>query len=1036
MYFATKMLRNSFKIYDASAGSGKTYTLTKEYIKIVLSSPRRFGKILAITFTNKAVNEMKNRILDGLHNFAGTFDTAQASSLFLDVMQDLDWDMETLRKRSSITLKDILHNYAFFDISTIDKFTHRLIRTFARDLRLPQNFEVVLDVDILLEEAIDRLIGKAGTDYRLTQTLIEFALEKIDDNKSWDIAFDLRKIGILLFDETHSAHIQNLQNKSPEDFILLKKNLLSQIRSLETQAAQQAEEILGVIADSDLEEEDFPRQTLPNHFKKIRALEFDLLRLYNNKLEDNLMEAKILKSGMELPSEEFVGDLLSGYRSIKNILYQRALLKNVYGNIVPLTLMGAIAKEIKDIQEERDQLSISDFNAIISREIKNQPAPYIYERLGEKYFHYFIDEFQDTSEMQWNNLVPLLDNALASDQGSLFLVGDAKQAIYRWRGGQAEQFLNLINLSSNPFVVPPRIESLPKNYRSFDEVVTFNNSFFKHTSPFLNRQLYNDLFEKGSDQKHNAQRGGLVQISFLERGEDQDNDLLYCEKVLGQIQHLLAKKYSFGDICILTRKRKHGVLLADFLMRQNIPIISSETLLLAANPKVEFLIDLLGYSIQPDHLEKAFKILSFLGDDGGTKHSFIQRYLENPKTLFRKNYDFDLNQLNRSTVYDALEYAIRQFNLANNEDAYLMGLLDFALEAEQKEEGSITAFLSYWEKKKKKLSITVPADFNAVQIMTIHKAKGLEFPIVIFPYANSYIYEEVDPKLWLPVEKDGFNGFTEVLINKKREVAQYNETANSLFMEEQHKLELDAFNMLYVALTRAVKGLFIISEMDLTSKGDPKTDRYSGLFIHYLMEKAIWQEDHFAYDFGSLPLNNAKKVARHLQGSVPYTYSHKDRAAFRVLAKSGMLWDTEREAALIRGNLIHYILGHLITHKDLDVVFERLIQKGDIDVTEAKSLKDSVGQVIFHPELEQFYKEGNLVKNEKEMLTRAGQVLRPDRLVLKGNKVTLIDYKTGKREAKYHDQLYTYADTLAHMGYFVENKIIVYIDKEVTAEFI
>jgi ATP-dependent exoDNAse (exonuclease V) beta subunit len=1030
------MLGTSFKIYDASAGSGKTYTLTREYLKIVLSSPKSFKKILAITFTNKAVNEMKNRILESLFYFSRTKDLKNASPLFLDIMGDLKLNLETLRNRAKLTLKDILHNYAFFDVSTIDKFTHRLIRTFARDLKLPQNFEVVLDNDILLGEAVDRLIGKAGNDKQLTQVLIEFALEKIDDNKSWDIAFDLKKIGTLLFNETHAYHIKNLENRTLDDFIGLKKHIRSEIKSLEKKAVLFAFDALEIIKASGLEANDFPRETLPNHFKKISTSEFDPYKLYNNKLEDHLLEGKILKSGIQLPSMEIPGNLLTVYRGIKEILYHRAFLRNVYANIVPLTVLNAINQEVKSIQTERDQLSISEFNSIISKEIKNQPAPFIYERLGEKYRHYFIDEFQDTSEMQWDNLTPLIDNALAGESGSLFLVGDAKQAIYRWRGGKAEQFLNLINLTVNPFVVSPTIESLPKNYRSLEEIVKFNNSFFKSTSPFLNNEMYNTLFEKGNEQELNSQNGGLVKITFLEKEEDRNGDELYCHKVLEHIRELLEKEYRFEDICILTRKRKHGILLADFLMRQNIPIVSSETLLLASNPKVGFLVNLLSYANQPGDLETSYQILYFLAGDMSGKHSFIATHLENPTFLLQEEYDFNLEELNRLSVYDGLEYAIRQFRLAEKSDAYIVNLLDFALETEHKEESGISAFLSHWEKKKEKLSITAPTAYNAVQIMTVHKAKGLEFPIVIFPYANSYIYEEIDPKLWLPVKKDRFNGFSEVLISKKKEITEYGEAATTLFNEEQYKLELDTFNILYVALTRAIKGLYVISEKDFTSKGEHKTDRYSGLFIHFLKEKGIWQENSSEYLFGTLSLPTTKNGPQRLEENIPYKYSYKDRAGFRILTKSGMLWDTEREAAILRGNLIHYILGKIETQEDLEATFDHLIQNGDIEKNEANYLKAMVHKVIYHPKLLNYYSKGNIVKNEKDIISKNGTILRPDRVILRDNKATIIDYKTGKKNTKYHEQLYVYADTLERMGYVVENRIIVYIEKEVNPEFI
>lgn len=1037
------MQEAAYKIYNASAGSGKTFTLVRQYLKIVLSSDSHqgFRQILAITFTNKAVNEMKQRILNSLFHFSETTDMENAPAMFHDISTELNISPEALRQRAKKTLKEILHNYAFFDVSTIDKFTHRLIRTFAKDLKLPQNFEVVLDTDLLLDEAVARLINNAGSNEQLTKVLLDFALEKIDDDKSWDISIDLNKMGKLLFDENHSVHLKKLENKGIADFLGLKKIILAKIKSVELDAIQKAKTVLGSIQDQGLEPSDFPRQTLPNHFKKIAGAEFEPIKLYNNKLEHSLVEGHIVKSGVEPPPHELAAQILEVYLDIKDLIYHRSFLKNSYKNIVPLTVLNAIHKEVKAIELLRDQLPISSFNTIISDAIKDQPAPFIYERLGEKYRHYFLDEFQDTSEMQWKNLVPLIGNALESEneqgqKGSLLLVGDAKQAIYRWRGGKAEQFLNLIDLGANPFVIPPKTKNLPANYRSHEEIIKFNNDFFTTTSPFLNSKLYQALFVEGNRQRYNAKKGGAVQLTFIEKDNEADEDEIYCNHVLMTIQEIQAKKYILKDICILTRKRRQGVRLADFLTQQNIPVISSETLLLNSSPKVKFLVNLLKYTDRPQDLETSYDILYFLIAEKEDKHGFIQKHLEGLKGVLQDIYSFDLEYLKRSSVYDGLEYAMKQFRLVEGSDAYLTYLMDVVLEVEQKEGTSMQAFLEHWEKKKDKLSITAPENVDAVQIMTIHKSKGLEFPIVVFPYANSNIYEEIEPKLWIPVQKEAFNGFGEVLVNKKQEVVHYGAVAENLYREEQHKLELDAFNLLYVALTRAVKALYIITKKDLTSKGEHKSNYYSGLFIHYLKEKGLWKEDKNKYSFGTLDIDTENVPMSGQQKSISYPYSFKDRPSFGILVQSGVLWESEREDAISKGNLIHNLLGLIETEKDLDHAVDTMVKNGDIALSEIDYLKTKILQIIHHPKLKPYYEEGNTVKNERDIIMENGLFLRPDRVVIKDHRATIIDYKTGKKNPSHEQQLYEYASALETMGYPIEHKIIVYIDKNITPEFI
>ena len=511
------MSDTSFIIYNASAGSGKTYALAKEYLKIILASPQNFKKILAITFTNKAVNEMKHRILNSLQEFSETQSVDTAAPLFHDLMVETALGFEALKATSGLRLKQILHNYAFFDISTIDKFTHRLIRTFAKDLKIPQNFEVVLDTDLLLQEAVERIIGKAGEDIEFTKVLLDFALEKIDDDRSWDIGFDLLKIGKLVFNENNIPHLAGLKEKELGDFLALQRLLKNKVSDIEKSVSEKASQCLDAIQKEGLDYKDFPYETLPKHFQRIRDGLYNPSQLYNNKLEENLIEGNILKAKSKPPSGALCALLLQHYQHIKALIYKRGLFANILRNIIPFALLNAIQKELKTIQVENDQLSISEFNTLIAQEIKNQPAPFIYERLGEKYRHYFIDEFQDTSQMQWENLIPLIGSALEGedaygDMGSLFLVGDPKQAIYRWRGGKAEQFLELATHEKHPFTIPSKLVTLPKNYRSHAEIIKFNNAFFQSISPLLRNPTYQEFFRTGQPTGDESKRRRLRTI--------------------------------------------------------------------------------------------------------------------------------------------------------------------------------------------------------------------------------------------------------------------------------------------------------------------------------------------------------------------------------------------------------------------------------------------------------------------------------------------------------------------------------------------
>nr|WP_255535128.1 3'-5' exonuclease [Cellulophaga sp. E16_2] len=326
---------------------------------------------------------------------------------------------------------------------------------------------------------------------------------------------------------------------------------------------------------------------------------------------------------------------------------------------------------------------------------------------------------------------------------------------------------------------------------------------------------------------------------------------------------------------------------------------------------------------------------------------------------------------------------------------------------------------------------------DAVQIMTVHKSKGLEFEVVLFPYANSHIYKEIKPKTWLPVAAEEFNGFTDVLINKNKEIVNYSETAESIYNEEHEKLELDAFNVLYVALTRAVKCLFIFTKKEYEGKTEnPKTDYYSGLFISYLKQRGVWQDLQLHYQFGQLDENKISNEVLHEQEEIKFQYSFKERTSFKIVTTSGMLWDTTAEAALSKGNTIHKILSLIETVDDITPCFEMLVKKGSLSTEEVPLLELKVRAIIEHRDLKEFYTKDAIVKNETDIITKNGIILRPDRLVIKENKATIIDYKTGARNISYKDQIDTYAYAIEEMGYQINKKIIIYINEEIIPEFI
>lgn len=1038
------MKNSPYKIYNASAGSGKTFTLAKSYLKILITSNNldQFKSILAITFTNKAVGEMKERIIDMLKSFSSEKTLRAPHPMFEAICNELSISPESLHSKSKQILKHIIHNYGAFDISTIDGFTHRVIRTFAHDLQLPVNFEVELDQERLLSEAVESLIAKAGSDKTLTNVLIDFAIEKADDDKSWDISFDFNKISKLLVNENDFSAIYSLKDKSLEDFKNLKQNIQLKLKETEKQIIDVAIKTLSIITVSGLEYSDFSRSTLPNHFLKASKLDFK--DIYKNKLEENLENRKGLYPSKLNDSiidkiESILPEIETNYKYQKKRIFHSKFLKSIYKNIIPLSVLNAIQNELNALKDEQNKMLISEFNKIISNEIKDQPTPFIYERLGEKFKHYFIDEFQDTSKMQWENLIPLLDNALSAANGTAMLVGDAKQAIYRWRGGEAEQFIKLFNTSENPFQIEAEVLSLNTNYRSAKEIINFNNSFFKflsnHHFSFLD---YAALYQNANQKTHNSSEG-FVNLNFLDIQKEDDTPEVYASHVLETINKCVTNGFPLDDICVLVRKRKEGVIIANYLSKKGIKITSSETLLLKNSEKVIFITAFLKLLLQPNNDSLKVELLSFLAEQHqiDDKHLFFTAYLNsNLDDMFERlellHVFINRAELLQLPLYELVEHIIRLFKLNNNSDAYLQFYMDVVLEFTQKQNSDLAGFIKYYEKKQDILSVVSPDNMNAVKIMTIHKAKGLEFPIVIFPFADLNIYKELEPKVWFPVKEEDYCGFKTLLLNYNKDVEYYGDIGKTIYRTHQSQLELDNINLLYVVLTRAVEQLYVISKKDISSKGIVNENTYAGMFISYLQQQGKWSDKQISYSFGKLNQKEKKLATEDAFEPLKFISVPKEDHNLSIITKAGLLWDTKQEEAIERGNLVHLVLSKIKTNEDLDFAFNDLLVTGDITKENIEVLKALVFNVIQHPKLNQYYQDDFKIYNERDIITSSGQLIRPDRLNINSkNEVVIIDYKTGEPKSSHKSQLNDYETVLNRMNLIATNKILVYINETI-----
>ncbi|RKS99272.1 UvrD-helicase domain-containing protein [Flavobacterium sp. 123] len=1204
------MQRHSFSIYDASAGSGKTYALVKEYLKIILVAPKNdaYRNILAITFTNKAVHEMKSRIVGNLSEFAKEEPNEKAQDLMRDLSIDTELSIIQIKTKSQQIIKHIIHNYAAFDISTIDKFTHKVIRAFAHDLNLPMTFEVTLDTENLLIEAVDAIIVQAGEDETLTKLLIDFTMEKTDDDKSWDISREIFETGRLVLNENNRNEITHFQDKSIAEFVEIKNKLAEICKVLEKETVELADEAYALIEKNGIDLKSFSRGTFPNHITSIQQGKFNPKNKTFRKFDDVAINKTAKDSAI---IEGIIPDLLQlltkVYKTFEKIFFYKAFLKN----ITPLSLLNTVSNELAKIQEEQNVLSISEFNAIIHREIQNQPAPFIYERLGERYRHFFIDEFQDTSEMQWQNLIPLIDNALSGQddfgvKGTLMIVGDPKQSIYRWRGGKAEQFIEL-SKDQNPFSNPDKkLEHLDKNYRSYSQIIEFNNDFFKLLSNEFQHLDYKDLYENHSHQKPNDKTGGYVNISFIPKVEKTDDNSeasgeeealdktdLYVLATLNTIQKVVKQGFEYKDIVILTRKRSQGIAVANYLTEQGIPLLSSETLMIKNATEVRFIIHLLKYlknnsdkeskanflyylaqnrqdklpindfiaqgmghvnekefetwlesfnvslsfqNIRKKSLYEAVEVIvsKFLlpasskggGDEtrklgymtgGKYSHLLIEKaqgmrktptdaekivwselrskaldykfrhqhlindfivdfvclsrkliievdgdyhfteeqiQLDNERTIILNELGYKVIRFTNNEVLTNINYVLNKIKseLVNQENfqnsnmqvkapshsgrvgegnSYVQYFMDIVLERDIRNQAGISDFLNFWDKNSEKFSIPSPEGKNAVRIMTIHTSKGLEFPVVIMPFAENEYSKDPKPKLWIQAEEEDF-GLPKVLIDNSSAVEGFGEAAAEVYNQKKQEELLDNINVLYVALTRAEEQLYVISNMNLSNKGEVPKNNMCAFFINYLANKGDFDENKFEYEFGNpLKLSVEKK---HIDTSktIPLVSEILNPKNIKIAQREALMWGTLQQEAIEYGNVIHEILSFVKTKGDVDLAITKAIENGLITLSQKELVYKTIQEIVSHPELSICFAEGNEVLNEQTIIQKEGKTVKPDRMVLTKNKeVLLLDYKTGTHNVKYQQQLENYQDAIEKMGYKVVKKALVYIGKEI-----
>lgn len=989
---------------------------------------------------------MKERIISALKELSSP-KAGEISAMAKVLSEELQFDPFTLAERAKDILGEILHNYSDFAIGTIDSFTHRIVRAFAHDLRLPVNFEVETDSDKLIREAVDILIGKIGDDPKLTDVLVKFSEDRTDEQKSWQIERELQQVAKHLLTEEGSTNADKLRKLSIDDFLLFRNNLRKANATFEAKIISLAKNAMELITKHGLDLSDFANGAngIAGRFNAYANGKLDNFPLPNSHAEKAIVSGKWNSAKASASAKDAIDaikpELESIWKELEDIRehefpefsFRRMVFKNIYA----LAVLNEIEKIIFSFRTEQNILHISEFNRIIARVVFAEPVPFIYERLGEKYTNYLIDEFQDTSVVQWQNLLPLVENALAGNNFTM-LVGDGKQAIYRWRGGEVAQFAHLPKVydhTDNPLVAE-RAESLKRNYRekhlaknfrSKAEIVQFNNLFFRQLSNLLSENS-KIIYDKLEQEFNPENTGGYVRVEAVAQDELSEENI-YIQKVIATVEQLQQEGWQYSEICILTRTNSEGSQAATALLEAGIQVLSSESLLLKQSPVVAFMVAMLKCIDHPSDELAGAQALEFMVANKkihGPLHERLNEFQQNHNrlqtVLSMNGINFNPIHFSRLPLYQRCEELIETFQLGEKADSYLLFFLDEVLSYSNGRNSDRLDFFEWWEDRSRAASVVVAEGMNAVSVMTIHKSKGLEFPVVILPFAD-WEFEKHKKELWVDIDDKILPGLSTALIRVSKELEQTNHAY--VYTEERDKTFLDVLNVLYVAMTRAEQRLYIFTS-PVEGKVDEPSNVAEALQTSLEAMGIPFVESVSEYGKEGQREESGESATRCIRPDKIQSHNWENRISIK--ANSSDIWDEEVNKVLDRGKLLHEILSHIETKADIDEAIETILQEGFSDSHETEEIKSQLEQIINLKELENCFSGKGKVRRETEILLPDGKRLRPNRVIENADETIILDYKSGKPNVSDKKKLDRYGEVLKEMGYPVIRKKIVYTE--------
>lgn len=1067
----------SLKIYRSSAGSGKTYTLVSAYLSQALNHPEAFFHILAVTFTNQATREMKERILVSLHGLA----QGAPGPLAEELRQEKGWDRATLQSRAQLLLANILHQYSRFSVSTIDSFFQKIIRGFAQELGLQRGFRIELAQGYVLGRIIDDLLGAAGQDPQLQQWLVAMAEDKLLRGKHWNFKRELAALGHELFSESFGVYeVQLVQVTSdPTALRQFLRQLDQCIHPFETRLQALGQQAMATLEQAGLGVSDFAygpsgvvgylaglatqRRWKPTQ-RALQALQ-RIEAWYARTANQQEKIAQVVQEALQPCLQAAVQFYDTHYRTYYTALEVRHF-------VYALGMMTQLLARLNDYRAAHNVMLVSDASLFLRKVIAENDTPFMYEKMGAFYKHFLMDEFQDISGFQWNNFRPLIENALSEGHDSL-VVGDVKQSIYRWRGGDWRLLLTQLEKD----VPQTAVMTLDQNWRSKQHIIDFNNVFFatgaahvvQHLTaalaPLADKALQKDLLAQAQQlgaayqdvqQQLPPERvqpdKGYVNVTFLEDTEEGPTWHEVAQaRVLLLIETLQQDGFALQDIALLVRSHAEGRVLFQALLahQQSLQaqpgfryeVISAESLYLGHNPWVNLLINALRcladeanavaqaelqYLYQTHVLQTPLTAACFQPEQG--------------QAILPEEFVTQRLPLLQLPLYVLVEALIAIFQLHQTAAiTFLQAFQEVVLAFAAKELADVHGFLAWWEEQGGRYTLPRAQEQDAMTLMTIHQAKGLQFKVVIVPFCAWDLDHNLrrPPTLWCATEVLPFAQFPVLPV---RYSGRLQDTAYAQsYYEEQMQAYLDHLNLLYVAFTRPEDRLYVFAQRP--PKAVLKTT--ADLLYQTIAQRVQGDEASpnagawgYCWDDTAGVLAIGTPVVQAPSPSPPAptdlqqcvtNYWHRQVVKSRGSAWEGLeKWTAQRSY----GKMVHRLLAQLTHFQDLPAVLAAFEAAEDMAPAERTQLEQQLTALFRHPQVKDWFSSAWEVKNEAAILTPTDQVLRPDRVLLKPGQAVVIDFKTGARHEHHAQQVQAYMTLLRAMGHVQVAGYLLYLEEE------